>query len=224
MSMHQNIEASDLLALKTEFGHEFYEPALFTAVAEKGHIMKIPAGEYLIDIGQYIKFMPLILFGSLKILREDEDGKELLIYHVNPGETCAMSITCCMGDAKSTVRAIAEEDTRLIAIPIQVLDQWSNQFVSWKHFIMRTYQKRFEDLLRTIDGIAFQKLDDRLLQLLKEKAQKNTDRVIHATHQEIASELHSSREVISRLLKRLENESIVKLGRNKIEWISQLHH
>jgi len=139
---------------------------------------------------------------------------------VDPGETCAMSITCCMGDTKSNVRAEAEEDTTLIAIPIHLLDQWSSEYVSWKHFIMRTYQKRFEDLLKTIDSIAFQKLDDRLLQLLKEKSLKSTEQVITATHQEIANELHSSREVISRLLKKLENEGNVKLGRNKIQWLS----
>jgi CRP/FNR family transcriptional regulator len=123
-----------------------------------------------------------------------------------------------MGDAKSNVRAEAEENTTLIAIPISLLDQWSTQYVSWKHFIMKTYQKRFEDLLKTIDSIAFQKLDDRLLQLLKEKSLKSADQTIHSTHQDLANELHSSREVISRLLKRLENEGVVKLGRNKIQW------
>lgn len=219
MNAHESITNENIQSLKKLFS-DLYEPNLVQAIQQKGHLLRIHAGESLIQIGQYIKYMPLILSGSLKIMREDDDGKELLIYHVDPGETCAMSITCCMGDTKSNVRAEAEEDTTLIAIPIHLLDQWSSEYVSWKHFIMRTYQKRFEDLLKTIDSIAFQKLDDRLLQLLKEKSLKSTEQVIMATHQEIANELHSSREVISRLLKKLENEGTVKLGRNKIQWLS----
>jgi len=219
MNAHESITNENIQSLKKLFS-DLYEPNLVQAIQQKGHLLRIHAGESLIQIGQYIKYMPLILSGSLKIMREDDDGKELLIYHVDPGETCAMSITCCMGDTKSNVRAEAEEDTTLIAIPIHLLDQWSSEYVSWKHFIMRTYQKRFEDLLKTIDSIAFQKLDDRLLQLLKEKSLKSTEQVITATHQEIANELHSSREVISRLLKKLENEGNVKLGRNKIQWLS----
>lgn len=218
MIEHHTISSEELALVKTLFP-DFYEPALIQAIAEKGVVFQIRSGEHLIDIGQYIKYMPLLLQGSLKIMREDNDGKELLLYHILPGETCAMSLTCCMGDAKSTVRAEAEEDTILIAIPIQLLDQWSSQYESWKHFIMRTYQKRFEDLLRTIDGIAFQKLDDRLIQLLQEKAAKQTHGIITTTHQEIANELHSSREVISRLLKRMENDGWLVLGRNKIEWL-----
>lgn len=219
MNAHESITNENIQSLKKLFS-DLYEPNLVQAIQQKGHLLRIHAGESLIQIGQYIKYMPLILSGSLKIMREDDDGKELLIYHVDPGETCAMSITCCMGDTKSNVRAEAEEDTTLIAIPIHLLDQWSSEYVSWKHFIMRTYQKRFEDLLKTIDSIAFQKLDDRLLQLLKEKSLKSPEQVITATHQEIANELHSSREVISRLLKKLENEGAVKLGRNKIQWLS----
>ncbi len=219
MNAHESITNENIQSLKKLFS-DLYEPNLVQAIQQKGHLLRIHAGESLIQIGQYIKYMPLILSGSLKIMREDDDGKELLIYHVDPGETCAMSITCCMGDTKSNVRAEAEEDTTLIAIPIHLLDQWSSEYVSWKHFIMRTYQKRFEDLLKTIDSIAFQKLDDRLLQLLKEKSLKSPEQVITATHQEIANELHSSREVISRLLKKLENEGTVKLGRNKIQWLS----
>jgi CRP/FNR family transcriptional regulator len=219
MNAHESITNENIQSLKKLFS-DLYESNLVQAIQQKGHLLRIHAGESLIQIGQYIKYMPLILSGSLKIMREDDDGKELLIYHVDPGETCAMSITCCMGDTKSNVRAEAEEDTTLIAIPIHLLDQWSSEYVSWKHFIMRTYQKRFEDLLKTIDSIAFQKLDDRLLQLLKEKSLKSTEQVITATHQEIANELHSSREVISRLLKKLENEGNVKLGRNKIQWLS----
>jgi CRP/FNR family transcriptional regulator len=210
------IENIDIQDLSNSFT-DLYEKSIKDAILETGQIIEIAEGEMLIDIGQYIKMMPLILSGSLKILREDNDGKELLIYHVRPGETCAMSITCCMGDAKSSVRAVAEEDTTMIALPTRIMDEWSNQYPSWKHFIMRTYQRRFEELLQTIDSIAFQKLDDRLERWLKEKTSKSEDGVIHSTHHEIASELHSSREVISRLLKKMEHQGLLELGRNKIK-------
>ena len=212
----RTIESEDIQQLNSTFA-DLYEKNVKDAILETGQIMEIPEGEILIDIGQYIKMMPLLLSGSLKILREDNDGKELLLYHVHPGETCAMSITCCMGDAKSSVRAVAEEDTKLIALPTRIMDEWSNRYPSWKHFIMRTYQRRFEELLNTIDSIAFQKLDDRLERWLKEKTAKSPDGVIQITHQEIASELHSSREVISRLLKKMEHQGTLELGRNKIK-------
>ncbi|MEN9334959.1 MAG: hypothetical protein RLY35_2139 [Bacteroidota bacterium] len=212
----RKIEQSDIQELTTTFA-DLYEQQIREAIAINGQVIEITEGEMLIDIGQYIKMMPLILSGSLKILREDNDGKELLIYHVRKGETCAMSITCCMGDAKSSVRAVAEEDTKMISLPTRIMDEWSNVFPSWKHFIMRTYQHRFEELLQTIDSIAFQKLDDRLERWLKEKTAHTVDGVIHITHHEIASELHSSREVISRLLKKLEHQGTLELGRNKIK-------
>ena len=212
----RKIEREDLLQLNLLFP-ELYEPQIKEAIIEKGTWMEIKAGEMLMDIDQYIKFMPLIMSGNLKVLREDNDGKELLIYHVAQGQTCAMAITCCMGDARSSIRAVAEEDCTVIAIPTQVLDEWSSRFSSWKHFVFKSYQTRFEELLQTIDSIAFQKLDDRLEKWLESKSNLTSDGIIHATHSEIANELHSSREVISRLLKKMENQGQLTLGRNKIE-------
>ncbi len=179
--------------------------------------MELKAGELMMDIGGYIKYIPLVLKGMLKIMREDSDGNELLLYYIRPGETCAMSLTCCMGDAKSTVRAEVEEDVLILAIPIRFMDQWTNQFQSWKSFVMHTYQMRYEELLKTIDGIAFQKLDDRLERALKEKCSTSGTNSLVITHQELANELNSSREVISRLLKQMERKGKVKLGRHKIE-------
>jgi CRP/FNR family transcriptional regulator len=212
----RKIETADLQNLQQLFP-DLYESQIKEAIMEKGTWMEINEGEMLIDIEQYIKFMPLIMKGTMKILREDNDGKELLIYHVAQGQTCAMAITCCMGDARSNIRAVAEEDCQIIAIPTQLLDEWSSKFPSWKHFVFRSYQARFEELLQTIDSIAFQKLDDRLEKWLDARAKNSEDGIIHATHSEIANELHSSREVISRLLKKMENQGRLTLGRNKIE-------
>jgi CRP/FNR family transcriptional regulator len=212
----RKIESADLQNFQQLFP-DLYESQIKEAIMEKGTWMEIKEGEMLIDIEQYIKFMPLIMKGTMKILREDNDGKELLIYHVAQGQTCAMAITCCMGDARSNIRAVAEEDCQIIAIPTQLLDEWSSKFPSWKHFVFRSYQARFEELLQTIDSIAFQKLDDRLEKWLDARAKNSEDGIIHATHSEIANELHSSREVISRLLKKMENQGRLTLGRNKIE-------
>lgn len=212
----RKIESNDLLQLNVLFP-DLYEPQIKEAIIERGTWMEIKEGEMLMDIGQYIKFMPLIMSGNLKVLREDNDGKELLIYQVGQGQTCAMAITCCMRDARSNIRVLAEEDCTVIAIPTQVLDEWTSKYSSWKHFVFKSYQSRFEELLQTIDSIAFQKLDDRLEKWLKSKSNLTEDGIIHATHSEIANELHSSREVISRLLKKMENQGQLTLGRNKIE-------
>uniref|UniRef100_UPI0040474CE5 Crp/Fnr family transcriptional regulator n=1 Tax=Algoriphagus sp. TaxID=1872435 RepID=UPI0040474CE5 len=104
---------------------DLYEENLRNIIEQEGTIMQLPAGEMLMDIGGFIKFVPLVLEGSLKIMREDKDGNELLLYYVKAGETCAMSLTCCMGDAQSSVRAIADEDTTLIAIPVRYMDLWT---------------------------------------------------------------------------------------------------
>jgi CRP/FNR family transcriptional regulator len=195
---------------------DFTEVALLQAIEQEGQLVRRTQDEVLIEPGQFIRTIPLVLSGMLKILREDDDGHELLLYYVRPGETCAMSLTCCSVDAKSSVRAVVEEDMEMVTIPVRFLDQWTQEFRSFKNFVMFTYQKRFDELLRTIDGIAFQKLDERLLALLREKQGLQASPVVQATHQELAQELNSSREVISRLLKQMEKRGMVTLSRNKI--------
>jgi CRP/FNR family transcriptional regulator len=180
-----------------------------------GKLKKLRADDWMVDIGDPIVYMPLLLKGQLRILREDEEGHELLLYYIRPGETCAMSLTCCSGNAVSNVRAVAEEDTELLLLPIQIIDEWTTKYPSFKSFILKTYQKRFEELLNTIDSIAFHNLDDRLTQLLKQKSEKEGSE-LKTTHQELANQLNSSREVISRLLKQMERKGKIQMGRNKI--------
>ena len=194
-----------------------HEKDLQKEIATVGTLRQVSEGEVLMEIGSYIKFMPLLVKGSIRILREDAEANELLMYYLNAGETCAMSLTCCLQDQQSDVRAIAEEDCMLIMIPVQFMDQWMNTYRSWKEFVMNTYQIRFKELLATIDSIAFMNMDDRLLKYLKDKTESSGDATINSTHQDIAYELNSSREVISRLLKKLENKGGVKLSRNKVE-------
>lgn len=199
---------------------DLYEENLRNLIEKEGTLMELAQGEMLMDIGGYVKFVPLIVSGLIKVMREDKEGNELLLYYLKPGETCAMSLTCCMGDARSNVRAVAEEDTVLIAIPVRLMDHWTNNFQSWKSFVMHTYQRRFEELLSTIDSIAFQKLDDRLEAALKRRSEAAGVKLLAVTHQELATELNSSREVISRLLKQMEKRNMVRLGRNRIELLN----
>jgi CRP/FNR family transcriptional regulator len=194
---------------------DIYERSTVEVILETAKLKKLRADDWMVDIGDPIVYMPLLLKGQLRILREDEEGHELLLYYIRPGETCAMSLTCCSGNAVSNVRAVAEEDTELLLLPIQIIDEWTTKYPSFKSFILKTYQKRFEELLNTIDSIAFHNLDDRLTQLLKQKSEKEGSE-LKTTHQELANQLNSSREVISRLLKQMERKGKIQMGRNKI--------
>ncbi len=189
---------------------ELYKHASFKSIKE---------GTILMDLGNYIRTIPLVVKGSIKIVRENESGNELLMYYLGEGDTCAMSLTCCMSHNKSEIRAIAESDVELFMIPVEKVDEWMFKFRSWKSFIMQTYSKRFAELLTTIDSIAFLKMDERLKKYLINKSDKQSNKVISITHQEIAVDLNTSREVVSRLLKQLEKKGDVILSRNKISLI-----
>ena len=193
------------------------ERGLQEEIADVGTIMHFKAGDLIMDFGAYVKIMPLIIEGSIKVSREDEEGNELFLYYLKPGETCSMSFTCCLMDKKSEIRTVAEEDTTLIGIPTRYMDEWMSRYPSWKNFVMTSYDDRMLELVRTIDNIAFKKMDERLMDYLEQKAAANSSRTLNATHQEIAYDLNASREAVSRLLKQLEKEGIVKLGRNRIE-------
>ncbi|PQJ18285.1 MULTISPECIES: Crp/Fnr family transcriptional regulator [Nonlabens] len=205
--------------LKNSYGHLF-ESALINEILQVGTYKVVPAGFKLMEIGSYVKGMPLLVSGAIKVLREDKNGDELLLYYLEKGETCSMTMTCCMGQTKSEIRAIAETDTKLIMIPIQKMEVWTSKYRSWRNFVFESYHNRLNEMLLTMDSIAFDNMDERLLNYLKEKARINKDNIIHSTHQEIAYELHSSRVVISRLLKKLENLGSIELHRNYIEIIN----
>ncbi|WP_136479888.1 Crp/Fnr family transcriptional regulator [Cognatitamlana onchidii] len=182
-----------------------------------GKIANYKKNDIIIDIGQTLKFIPLLLSGDIKILREDSEGNDLLIYFLEAGETCTMSLTCCMGTTKSKIRAVAEKDTSLIMIPVQNMQSWFHNNESWRSFILESYQTRFDEMLETIDNLAFMKMDKRLYKYLVNKTNLGGSKIIIVKHQDIAEDLHTSRVVISRLLKQLEKENKIKLSRNKIE-------
>lgn len=194
------------------------EPALLAEMERYCTTKSIDAGQNFIEIGDEVVQMPLLLSGSLKVVREDNEGNELLLYYLNGGDTCASTLSCCMDRAKSEVRATVIEKVTSIMVPIRCMEEWMAKYSSWRSFIMLSYRIRFEELLHTIDSIAFKKMDERLEQYLIQLSEEKTT-LLSGTHQEIADDLHTSREVISRLLKQMEKLGKIKLSRNKIEII-----
>lgn len=199
-----------------------FEPELLKEIEAKGKPAIVKEGDVIIDVGQTVRVIPLLLKGTLKITRADEDGKELLLYYVNANESCAMTFTCCMQQYPSEIKATAESDVEFIAIPIGVMDEWLAKYPTWKSFVMRTIRGRFNELLHAIDQLAFQKLDERLIHYLKEKSKATGSSLINLSHEQIAHEMASSREVISRLLKKLENDKRLLLYRNQIKLLKEL--
>ena len=189
-------------------------------IAEVGRLMSFPAGAVIMDYGDYIQYVPLVIKGSVKVIREGMDGSELLLYFLNAGDTCSMSFSCCMVQKESIIRTVVEDDATFIAIPIKYVDSWVSQYPLWKNFVMSSYDNRMFEMVMTIDSIAFKKMDERLMEYLQKKAEANGNDVIQTTHQEIAYDLNASREAISRLLKKLENMGQIKLGRNQI-WVKE---
>lgn len=204
--------------LTTTYGGLF-ESALLQEINQVGTFREIGAGTELIRSGEYIKSIPLLLKGAIKVLREYDNGDELLLYYVEEGNTCSMSMSCCVEQRKSHIRAVAELDTLLIMIPVQKMEEWLGRYQSWRTFVFANYQNRIEEVLESLEKVAFERLDERLEDYLREKARINNENSVYQTHKEIAEELHSSRVVISRLLKKLEQVGSIKLHRNHIQII-----
>lgn len=189
---------------------------LLNAMASTGSMMSFSAGESIMEPGQFIKFIPIVLDGSIKVIRTDEAGKELFLYYLEPGETCALSLTCCSTSRPSEIKALAEEDAMILGIPIDLHEKWMDGYRQWKEYVSSTYQSRFQELLETLDAVAFKRLDQRLMRYLSTKMKQQKATELQMTHQEIATEMGTSREVISRLLKQLEKRKWIELGRNVI--------
>ena len=193
-----------------------FDQQLIQDIASKALLKKFKKNDIIIDIGQELKFVPLLLEGNIKVMREDKEGHDLLLYVLESGDTCAMSLTCCMSKSTSKIRAIADRNTQVIMIPIEYMTKWFHTNDSWRLFILQSYQIRFDEMLETIDTLAFLKMDKRLYKYLVDKVKLGASEDLDLTHQEIANDLNTSRVVISRLLKQLENEGKITLGRNKI--------
>jgi CRP/FNR family transcriptional regulator len=195
----------------------FFEAALVNEIIEHGTLQEIEEGDVLMDYGKNIRSMPIILSGTIKVMRQDEEGREILLYYLGSSESCAMAYTCCMESRQSEVKAIAEERVTVIAIPQKKLDEWLVKYASWRTYIFNSFTQRFNEMLKSIDSIAFGKLDERLEQYLRNKAKISGKSSILLTHHQIAEDLGTTRVVISRLLKKLENDGSLLLYRNEIK-------
>jgi CRP/FNR family transcriptional regulator len=211
-----NMEIYNLMTNKS-FLDSVFEPALVKEMHESAEIRNFKEGDVIIEYGKYIRMMPLIISGTVKVLRMDETGKEILLYYLSNNESCSMAYSCCLESKKSEVKAIAEDEVELLSIPLNKLDEWLCKYPGWKNYIMRSFNERFLELLKSIETIAFHKLDDRLIAYLKEKQRLSGSSIIKVSHYQIADELATSRVVISRLLKQLENDKKIILYRNEIK-------
>jgi CRP/FNR family transcriptional regulator len=203
-----------------EYYATLFEEALIEEIEDVAVYRKLEAGELLMDIGKTVRSMPLLLSGAIKVMREDENGDELLLYYLEKGDTCAMTMSCCMGNSRSEIRAVAEVETEVLLVPVHKIEEWVGKYKGWRKFVFDSFNTRTKELLEAIDKLAFLKMDERLLEYLREKAKISDDNCIRNTHQEIAFDLHTSRVVISRLLKRLEKEGLIELFRNRIRVVS----
>ena len=194
---------------------------LFGTILEKelyanSQLKTLPAGMVLMQSHSYIRAIPVVLSGSMRVIREDEDGREILLYYIKPGESCIMSFLAGIHEDTSKIKLVVEEDSEVLMLPIAKASEWIKVYPEWAGFIFKLYHTRFEELLDVINAVAFQKLDDRIVTLLKKKAGLYGSNEFSITHQQLAEELGTTREVVSRLLKQMEKQQLITLSRNKI--------
>jgi len=197
----------------------FTDPKLLDEINHYARQKHVPKETVVMTPGDKIVFVPVVVSGVLRIVRQSGEGKEVFLYHLYPGQTCAMAINCCQGNKKSTIKAIAEEDTEIVQIPVNLVDEWF-RYPEWKTFINATYGSRFAELIEVIDLIAFSNMDKQVLHYLQERSRAAGTRALYITHQQIADELHTHREAVSRLLRAMEQKNMLKLGRNVIELVA----
>ena len=196
----------------------FFESDLRTAISEAGTYKEFDDHQELIREDQYIRSFPIVVSGLIKVCRTDEAGNELLLYYMRPGEVCTVSLICCMDRTRSRVKAVAEEATSVVLIPVELLDSWMTQFQTWKEYVMRSMQKRFDELLNALDSIAFMKMDERLEKFFIDRFHSSGSVIFEGSHQDVALALNSSREVISRLLKQMEKNGSISQSRGRIDY------
>jgi CRP/FNR family transcriptional regulator len=170
----------------------------------------------ILNVGDTMQMIPIVLRGSIKVSRENDAGEELLLYYIEGGDTCAMTLQCCVRHTASEIKATSMEDSLLLFIPVEMMENWMHKYKTWREYILQSYHTRLTELMETVDAIAFMRLDERLMKFLVDQAKLLGSLEINLTHQKIAEDLHSSRVVISRLLKQLEVKGKIKLLRNKI--------
>ena len=197
----------------------FSDPNLLAELKRFTRTKQLKQDEVLIAPGDKVFFVPIVQMGVLRIVRQGEDGREVFLYHLYPGQTCAMAINCCQSHKQSMIKAIAEDDTDVLQVPVNLVEDWF-KYPEWKAFVNNTYSSRFAELMNVIDLISFHNMDKQVLHYLQERSKATNSKSIQITHQQIADELHTHREAISRLLRTMEQKGLLKLGRNSIELLN----
>lgn len=198
----------------------FTQPKLQLLFKANAQLIHLKEGDVIVEPGTNIRNVPIVIKGCIRVLRQNEAGEETFLYHVMPTESCALTLTCCAMHKTSEIKAIAEEDTELWAIPIKFLEEWQ-QYKEWKDFIAYTYQSRFNKMLKVIDDIAFKKMDERLWHYLLARSEAKQSTQLHISHEEIAQELNIQREAATRLLKKLKESGFIETGRNEIHLLKK---
>lgn len=204
-----------LQLLKDHLGY-ILEEDLLDEMAHVAKLRETATNEIVVNVGDHLQMIPIVIEGSIKISRENDNGEELLLYYIEGGDTCAMSLQCCTRKIDSQIKATSMEPSLLLMFPAENMEHWMDQYKSWRQYILNSYHSRMIELMESIDAIAFMNLDQRLLKYLFDQAKILGSVEINHTHQQVADDLHSSRVVISRLLKQLETKGEIKLHRNKI--------
>lgn len=196
----------------------FLERDLINELSRVSKLLSLDPGESIVEEGDYIKAFPIVIAGTIRVVRLSEEGNELLLYFIKQGEICAMALTCCMGLQKSNIRMTAEEASVILSVPVDKPEKWMSEYRTWKEYMMYSIRKRFDELLETIDFIAFKRLDERLIRFFEERYRSTGKTIFPGTHQDLALHLNSSREVISRLLRNLELKNLVVTERNSVDY------
>jgi CRP/FNR family transcriptional regulator len=208
-----DIKCYDKLHQRFEF---LFEPELLNEMCKYGNLRVFKPDDEIIDIGMVISHMPLVISGSIKVMTEDKDGDELLLYYLELGDTCAVTLNCCTKKAKSTIRAVTETDAELLFVPVDKMEEWMIKYKSWRNYVLDSYNVRLNEMVAAIDNIVFNSMEERLTKYINDKAWIAKNATLNLTHQDIAKDLHSSRVVISRLMKKLEKNGVIRQYRNKV--------
>lgn len=196
--------------------YEIVDPEFKKEITESRDLKLFPSGTVILDIDSYVNYIPLVMSGSVKVVRTEEDGREILLYYLTPGESCISSILSGLTQDTSKVKAVVEEDAEILMLSLVKAKEWLTKYPEWSTFVFELYHKRFEDLVTMVNSIAFQKVDARILYLLDQKSQLYKSKELNVTHQQLADELGITREAVSRVLKQIETDGKIKLSRNKI--------
>ena len=216
--MTPDINANDLFTLFPQFT----DANLREAMIREGRQLSIPAGSTIIDYGDPVRMMPLLIRGSIKVSRLSQDGNELLLYFLAPGDSCAMTFTCCESDKRSEVKAVTDEDSFILGLPLDRFPDWMLRYPCWQQFVLQSYSRRMNELIFAVDQVAFNQLDVRLHDYIQKRARLSGKSTVTATHRSIAEDLNVSREAVSRLLKALEKKGTIELGRNEIRLLKRV--